>query len=58
LSENEGGLIDEVPDDLHDYYGNPLPDTQGLQTNNPGFPGYTVSGFLFNGSLMIGVEFN
>ncbi len=58
LSENEGGLIDEVPDDLLDYYGNPLPDTIGLQTNNPAFPGYTIGGLLFNASFMIGVEFN
>lgn len=51
-SEEDGGLVDEFPDDSS-YYG--MPDEQdefnkaktGLQTNNPGFPGWKSSGFVF-----------
>lgn len=46
-------LCDEAPDDLIDpSTGRPFPEAQGLQTGNPGFPGFVSGGWL--GSL--GVE--
>jgi hypothetical protein len=48
--QKDGGLVDEVPEDA-EYYG-PKDDfekiKEGLQTNNPGFPGWTSKGFLLN----------
>jgi hypothetical protein len=59
LGAANGGVVDEVPgavlatdDDL------PLDEGQGLQTNNPGFPGYTLGGFALNLALTLGVEFD
>ncbi len=53
--QKDGGLIDEMPDDAE--YNGPNGSGQraefeelrkGLQTNNPGFPGWTSKGFLLN----------
>jgi len=58
LPDDEGGLVDEVRDGSVDYEsGDPLPGADGLQTNNPGFPGYTLGGVLLNVAIMIGLEF-
>ena len=49
----DGGLVDELPDDA-EYYGSKATEEEfeeikaGLQTNNPGFPGWTSKGFLLN----------
>jgi long-chain fatty acid transport protein len=41
------GLCDEVPDDTADgRSGTPYPEAEGLQTGNPGFPGFSSGGFL------------
>jgi long-chain fatty acid transport protein len=59
LSTQDGGLVDEVPDDMTNYEtGEPLAGAEGLQTNNPGFPGYSLGGVAFNIALMIGMELN
>ena len=58
FTREEGGIIDEVPDHVTDFNGQPLPGGQGLQTNNPGFPGYSLSGVALNFGLMIGLEFD
>ena len=49
-TEEDGGLVDEFPDDSINWG----PDEEefnkakaGLQTNNPGFPGWKSSGFVF-----------
>ncbi len=40
-------VCDEVPDHLVDpRTGQPFPEAQGLQTGNPGFPGFTSGGWL------------
>ena len=50
----DGGLVDEVPDDDTPYYGSELTADdlkqvrEEMQTNNPGFPGWTSKGFLLN----------
>jgi hypothetical protein len=53
-----GGVLDEVPDDVTDYDGEPLEGADGFQINNPGFPGYKLGGAVFNLALMLGVEFD
>lgn len=43
-------LVDELPDGaLHDTTRDPLPGSGGLQTNNPGYPGFASSGYLWSG---------
>ena len=43
----ETALCDEVPDDLEDpETGQPYDEAQGLQTGNPGFPGFVSGGWL------------
>ena len=53
--QEDGGVVDEMPDDA--VYGGPNGSGQrdefdelkkGLQTNNPGFPGWTSKGYLLN----------
>ena len=49
-------VIDEVPDNAVDRLrGLPLAGAAGLQTNNPGYPGYTSTGALLGASLVLKV---
>jgi long-chain fatty acid transport protein len=48
---------DEVPDDSVDVVGSPVAGAAGLQTNNPGFPGYASSGWILGGGLHVAVEY-
>jgi long-chain fatty acid transport protein len=58
LPVKEGGIVDEVPSTVTDYNDEPLQGAKGLQTNNPGFPGYSFGGVVFNATLMLGTEFD
>ncbi|MFZ4736109.1 MAG: hypothetical protein ACOYM9_09200 [Bradymonadia bacterium] len=40
-------LVDELPEAVNLRTGEPFVGDAGLQTNNPGFPGYASDGFLF-----------
>lgn len=46
--EKDGGLVDEFPDDTVNYtdMAAGFPTAKGLQTNNPGFPGWESKGFV------------
>jgi long-chain fatty acid transport protein len=45
-------VIDEVPDDAVDtQFGDPIPGREGLQTNNPGFPGFASQGWIWGGGV-------
>ncbi len=46
---------DEIPDDAVDSLGDPVPGRGGLQTNNPGFPGFASEGWLLGGSLYLAI---
>jgi hypothetical protein len=46
---------DEVPDNVI-LDGLPLPGAQGLQTNNPGWPGFESAGVLIAGSVYLRAE--
>ena len=46
---------DEVPDDAQ-VSGEPLEGAEGLQTNNPGWPGFGSEGLVFASSLYLRVS--
>lgn len=53
-------IIDEFPDSAVDPAVDPaayLPEAQGLQTNNPGYPGYSSSGFVLAFGLTVRMKF-
>lgn len=47
-------VADEVPDDA-ELSGEPLAGHDGLQTNNPGFPGFGSQGWILGGGLYFAV---
>ena len=51
-------IIDEFPDSAkHIFELVPVAAAEGLQTNNPGYPGYTQKGWLTVGSVNLSYEF-
>jgi long-chain fatty acid transport protein len=47
-------VVDEWPDGVTDIStGQPITEAKGLQTNNPGWPGFASQGFLLGGSLSL-----
>lgn len=49
-------VVDEVPDDALDgssVRGDALAGREGLQTNNPGYPGFSSGGLLWGGGLSL-----
>ncbi len=47
-------ITDEFADHAKTLIGQqPMPEAEGLQTNNPGFPGYTFGGFTLTGSASL-----
>jgi hypothetical protein len=53
----EDYLVDEVPEDAVDVVGSPIAGREGLQTNNPGFPGFASEGWILGGGLHVAVEY-
>ena len=47
---------DELPDDAQ-ISGEPVPSAPGLQTNNPGWPGFSSGGWMLGGTLYAAVAF-
>lgn len=45
-TKDPGKIIDEFPDDSKDAKGNAIAAALGLQTNNPGYPGYRSKGLI------------
>ncbi len=51
-------IIDEFPDQTRTIKeGKPIPEATGLQTNNPGYPGYQVDGVLLSGGVSVSYAF-
>ncbi|MCA9564421.1 MAG: outer membrane protein transport protein, partial [Myxococcales bacterium] len=51
-------VCDEVPDDTIDRStGQPYPEAAGLQTGNPGFPGWTSGGWMASSGVEVSWEF-
>ena len=47
---------DELPDDAQ-ISGEPVPSAPGLQTNNPGWPGFASGGWMIGGTVYFAVAF-
>lgn len=47
---------DELPAAIDIRTGDPAPEADGLQTNNPGYPGFASSGWLFAGGLRLSIS--
>lgn len=52
-------VLDEVPDDAVERLGTstPVDPRDGLQTNNPGFPGFSSEGWIFAGGASLALLF-
>jgi hypothetical protein len=50
---SESLVIDERPDNVTDTRGMPVPEAAGLQTNNPGWPGFASKGVLTGGGVSV-----
>ena len=56
VKKDDARLTDELPDGSRfGSTGDTVPGAKGLQTNNPGFPGFTSEGYVFGGSLVLDV---
>lgn len=50
-------VLDEFPDAVDGRTGEPIADSAGLQTNNPGYPGFSSEGWLFGGGVSLTARF-
>lgn len=50
-------VLDEFPDDAVNTRGQAIMEAAGLQTNNPGFPGFSSSGWLAGGGFTLAMLF-
>lgn len=50
-------VVDEFPDSVDARTGDPIEASSGLQTNNPGYPGFSSEGWLLGAGLMLGASF-
>lgn len=48
-------VVDELPDAVQVSTGAPLVGSAGLQTNNPGFPGFSHGGWLWTAMVGVGI---
>ena len=51
----DGLIQDELPDDARTRTGDPVAGRTGLQTNNPGWPGFSSQGAIFGGAVTLAV---
>jgi hypothetical protein len=49
-TKDDSRIVDELPDDAVDSHGDPIPGAVGLQTNNPGWPGFASEGWILGGA--------
>ena len=49
-------VVDEFPDAVDLRTGEPLVESAGLQTNNPGFPGFEHGGWIIGGGVTVSLE--
>ncbi len=54
-STDDNPVVDELPAAINVRTDDPAPEADGLQTNNPGFPGFSSEGWLFAAGLRLGV---
>ena len=53
LEGADNPVIDEFPDAADVKTGDLIMESQGLQTNSPGFPGFSSEGWIFTGGLVL-----
>lgn len=58
-SVNAGLVRDEMPDSIEDSLrpGEPWAPAAGLQTNNPGYPGYSSDGFMWGAGIHLSIYY-
>jgi len=57
-TKNDAQVVDEVPDDARSSTtGDPVVGAKGLQTNNPGYPGFGSEGWVYGGNVSLTVLF-
>ena len=56
-SESGQLVRDEIPSDAIDVFGQPVVNREGLQTNNPGFPGFASRGWILGGGVHVAVQY-
>jgi hypothetical protein len=58
VRKDDARIRDELPDDaVLGSTRDPVPGARGLQTNNPGWPGFGSAGWLWGGTLTLSVPF-
>jgi len=55
-ADGEPSVVDEVPDDAV-VGGAPLPGREGLQTNNPGWPGFSSAGWVLGMAIALNLTY-
>lgn len=53
-----GTVVDEFPESVSDYDNSHLVESDGFQSNNPGYPGYQSGGLLVGGGIWFTFFFN
>ena len=54
--KNDALIVDELPDgSVFSTTGKPVPGAVGLQTNNPGWPGFASEGWVWGGEITVEV---
>lgn len=58
VTKDPSQIVDEVPDDSRSSLtGDPLAGSKGVQTNNPGYPGFGSDGWIYGGTISLSVLF-
>lgn len=56
--KRDSELVDELPDDsVSAVTGEPIPGRSGLQTNNPGWPGFASDGWILGGAVTLALVY-
>lgn len=50
-------VFDEYPDSINVMTGDRIGDSAGLQSNNPGYPGYKSSGMIYAGTVSLTLDY-
>lgn len=56
-AKNDSLIVDELPDNTVDNKGKPVPGAAGLQTNNPGWPGFRSDGWILAAGVNLALMF-
>jgi len=58
VTKDDSKIPDELPDDARNSStGDPIAGAKGLQTNNPGWPGFGSDGWVYGGTVSLSVLF-